>query len=804
MKCDKCGYENVNNSVFCGSCGNKLIVNVEQNNNGNLSNTKSQTPASMDKKKVFIILGIVIGIIILAIVINGIRKKSNSFKDPFEDVEEFVTDEEKISTKKGLGEVNYFTKALEDDYNSGKLSKDEYIMQLAYSIYDKSKLNSKYKSAKLDFNSPSIFFEKANSLSNALSDDTKKYVVEKYLLSDVKWEFAENSSVDGSNTSTFSNQFDHRIDKLINTDNDVNKLDNIKLSSNGHFLLYYTTSGVNAVKESDVDKIAAYLEEVVVKYKEKYGLDFKYESKINLSISDMSILNSNFMKKPSDLVKKILKNRNIDIKYYDTAMPVYLLNTEGTGALGYYVAPFNELMKEAVRLYDLFLDGGQQLDSSISTYAFPYFVVSSSIKDYDDLKIVASHELFHHYQKYICGDGEYKMCSSGNFTEETTADFAAMQISDVNKLGTELNEHASYYTDDVELNIDKIGFKLGAGAGIGYGAFIFANNYANIVDNGYKYLFDSMKTNELLKYLYDNSGGKYKDVLLTTAEKNLTLDYDSKLLIANDDDGKIIYPRKHRNIGKDDVVQSNIIEYSSMHYYYIDPSNYSQKSQLKFFSDRKDLTVLLFVREGESYKYLYSTDLEKDFIINIDDFSYYDEVAFAIVNSSISEQRNYKCEVNNEGLYKATVNSELLKLKGKKDIIDSSSSFVCQLKEEDDTFNEYTQIKLSFDKKEKINEFYVKYFIQIKNYDPDDPTFELTQKLVSGMIQTIKLLYEEEFKYYQIITTEGKTKYSITFKVLKDYYNALSSGLDIEASNKYDIIREIESDGYKCKYLGKS
>ena len=54
-----------------------------------------------------------------------------------------------------------------------------------------------------------------------------------------------------------------------------------------------------------------------------------------------------------------------------------------------------------------------------------------------------------------------------------------------------------------------------------------------------KNIYDMKQLQINYKYLYDKSGGKYKDILITTAKKSLTLDYSNKLLIGNKD-GKLL------------------------------------------------------------------------------------------------------------------------------------------------------------------------------------------------------------------------------------------------------------------------
>lgn len=799
MKCNNCGFENVSGAEFCGNCGNSLIQNKEHQNINNEQLSTSQPQKKKSNKKLFIILGVLLGIVAIVIAIILIINKVNKFDDPFDDIDD-LTVVDTTTSKKGFDESNSFTKKIEEDYKNGNLSKDEYIMQLAYSIYDTSKINYKYKSSKLDFNEPTELFKKFGSMINELSDDTVKYVFEKYTLSNVEWNVKEDPKVTGTVNNGI---FDYEVKPLVNDNSDVSKLDNVKLSGNGNFLIYYTKEGSNAITDADANKIATFLETAVSGYKSMYNLDFHYDAQLSESSlgTVAEVISFGLFSQSTTKASQLLKNNNIDTKYLNTAMPVYIIDTdvENTSALGYYVAPIGGFAETILRVYDIFESNGTQIDNMLTTYSFPFFVVSSALEDFDDTKIVLAHELFHHYQKYICGNGSYGECSSGNFTVETTADQAAIQVAGVNKTGTAINEHAGSYINDVESSIDRIGYKYNGDKGLGYGAFVFATNYADIVDNGANHIFNSLKTSKPLEYIYDNSNGKYKEVLLTTAKKNLTLDYSNKLLIGNSD-GVLVYPPNHKEIGTDNFQESDAINYSSMHYYYINPSDYEEKTQISFNSSTDDLTLLLFVQENNSYKYLYTHSLNSEFVIDVNSFNNYEELVFVIVDSSISGKIMYKYELDNEGTKTPTVTAKSLKLETLEEKIDKFSSFVCHYVEEDNEYRTVTQIKLSFDKKDKINDMYFKGTIQMKNYNPDDPSFAIAQKIVSGLLYIMQHAYEEQFKYFKVITHEETDKYSVTFKITKNYYDALNNSLELDAETKYDIIKSIQAEGYICSY----
>ncbi len=789
MKCNNCGFEHVSSVNFCVNCGEKIYQNIDGENKTSIRSTEQQySKKNKNNKRNLFILGILLIVVIAIIIFIIFFNKKNEFEDPFEDISDLT-----INSTTSINDyktINSFSKKLEDDYQNGKLSSDDYVMQLAYAIYDSDKINLEYKSYNPDFNEPNQLFKIVQDKLDELSNETLIYIFKKYALSDVKWDFPENdSTLETSN----KNLYNYNAVPLINSDSNLSKLTDVKLSSNGHFLIYYTKDGKNAITDNDAENISLFLETIVDAYKSKYGLDFKYKPQYDLN-SQLSIIKifSNQGK-----VSSLLEKNNIDTKYMNTAMPVYIIDTDSdkTGVLGCYFPPFPWFLESIMDIYGIFDDSlGVLEDTSITTYAFPYFIVDSKLNNFDDTKIVLAHELFHHYQKYICGNGSYSECPSGNFTVETTADVAASDVVDVNKIGTAINGHAGVYITDVESSMDKVGYKYGE-SNIGYGAFVFATNYSNLVDNGFTKVFNSIKSANALKYLYDNSDGKYKDILLTTAEKNLTLDYSNKLLIGNYQ-GLQYYPSNYQDIGVNDIKQTNSIVYSSMHYYYINPANYDTKSQLSFNANSDSLTLLLFVKENNSYEYLYSHTLNKEFTIDIQDFSYYEQVAFAIVNSEINGSLSYTYEINNNGTKKPTVTAESLNLKK----IDDISTFTCSKIEEDDQYTTVQQVKISFDSKDKIFNLFFKGTIQMKNYDPNNPTFSISKKIVSGLLKIMQKKYEKQFQNFKLITHDKDDKYSVTFKITKDYYKALNNSFNINGESKNDIIKSIRNNGFACEY----
>jgi len=778
QNCPNCGSEKTNDSQFCGICGFKQPITTE-----NKQNNKNS------KKKIIIISLVLFGILIIALLVNKVSNSGNGkFEDPFQDIEELV-DLTDVDDNKEYKEIITVDSVLEEDYLNNEISADEYILQLAYSIYDYDLLDDKYKSYDMGFDNYDVLADKLEELDGLLSDDTYLYIFQKVMLADVEIDvnlteedinevIAEFKKVlNISESDIIGQEINNEKEEMMlmnNSYGNLRKLNKAKLSKNGNFIIYYLDSEIS---EDTVTEIANTLESTVEFYEKEFGLKYNLDLDVisflqlepklqlkNVAIELMKTLNiPNYVLKKEDInlirIGKLLIYNKIDLSNLFTAMPVFVLDFGGA-ALGKYnssggsfdntlskviVPIINDLCKGGLQESNFCIDnifhGGQidqeQIDlafnSIVTAYTFPNILIDSNISDFDNLKLALGHELFHHYQRYICGDGDYVDCLDDSFTTEITANLASYYYNSkkISKYNTIFNGHAAAGAQDSSEPLDQA---IEFPGNKGYNAYLFGYNYASVVENGINVLFESMKYENSLKYLYDNSNGNYKKALLLTAEKYMTLDYDNKLLVPIAD-GFSPFPGNYSNLGTTNNRQTFNIHNSSMHYFYIKPNNYGENSQIIFEKKNDDLTLLLFVREDNKYRYLYTHSLTEDFVVNVSDFKYYDEVVFSVVNSSILAGMSYSVEVMENGDRTPTVTKESLNLKSNEDVPNNFTSIMCNKVEKDELYQTVYQIKLSFDKKDKINDMYAKATVKMLNTDPDDPIFMMAQQMTSGIFE---------------------------------------------------------------------
>ena len=799
-------------------------MNENLNENNNVTPTVTETvvetpvteptitvPLEPKKKKGGFLKGLIIFLIVVLIIggliFGGIKlyKHLTTIEDPFPDIDSYgAVTETKPS----------FTATIDADYANGVINKDQYLMQLAYSIFEPSKLDAKYSSLNNDYLNPRDLFEELFSSNiDEISTQTKAYIYGKYIINYAQWD----PSLD-EEEGNVSKVKDSKIQKVVNANPQT--LNKVKLSKNENFLIYYTTTGDNAVSEEAVSLYADFLEEHVKNYKKKYGLDFKYEQKYEAGFFETDIGRIAKGRATALLIKN-----GISPEYMNSAMPVYLLNMGDLPVPAFYASsantradlPYDDMVFQALMEVGCVeprfaIDNGKvnptnltpeeleiaktEFCSAALSYAFPYIVLNSGEKNPDNTNLISAHELFHHYQHYICGEGEYDGCKSGLFTIETTANLAATKITDVDSVGTRITNHA-YLVNAYKLFEQNVHDN----AGKGYGAFVFGYNYATTVPNGLNIINDSVKYEHPLNYLYSTANGKYKDAFLATAENYLTLNYDSKQYLPYEIDNtwSLTYPIAHGDIN---VNHRERINYSSMHYYYVDPSTLGE-SKIYFKAESgtpHEMTLLLFVKEDNKYKKVYSHNLDEKFVIKASDWTSYDEIAFSIVESSIENlNAYYNLETSPNIKDEVTVTPKSLGLKEPDQSKRKANTIMCYQVEDTEYFKTGYQVLINLDKDQNIDNMLMKGTLKVKDNVIATKAFDIAKKTAPGILLGIKIKYKQMLKNVRITTTETDDSWTVLFKVTKDYDGAFTSTFGAAGNSKEEIINVIKAKGFTCE-----
>ena len=507
------------------------------------------------------------------------------------------------------------------DYQNGKISTDEYVKYNLYTAYDSSLLPKIYSKSN---NRIAIIHveDLINKYYNELFDDTLRYFAEKINLANVTFEL-DKENTETNDKVTIS---DLLIEKVDAKSEKVTNLNKAILSSNGNFVVWYTTTGDSATSYEAAKKIADGLEATVSKYDELSSNKFKYVSNV--------ISKGN---KYQDQVE-ILKNSNIDVSYLENAMPVYLINYDGN-SLASYLSGYGIGREIINKIF------GSDPNGAIT---FPYILIKpSSFSDFESLEQLYNHELFHHYQKQIlCGSD---ICEDGGdpYILEATANWASSIVSINTKSLGFLNDWAGTarkYASTFMSN--EFANQYGTGS-VGYAMFVYLSNYASFVSNGTEKIVQSIYESNSCKYLNDNAyNSELEQIQKNIVLKNLSQDYDNNNLLVSKNYGSGITVKKEiTGAAKIENIELNRI---AIDYY-----------QLKI-DNNSDFEITLKgnnISSGQVYAYIIAEQNNTYEIINSSQYyahdhifeninsSDYDNLYLAIANISLTTNYNYSFEV---------------------------------------------------------------------------------------------------------------------------------------------------------------
>jgi Leucine-rich repeat (LRR) protein len=408
------------------------------------------------------------------------------------------------------------------------------------------------------------------------------------------------------------------------------------LSSDENFIIFYTDTGDSKISDDAAKELADKLVNSVGKIKKEFGYDFKYNP-----------INNNGTATVNLKMRSVLKANNIDYKYVFTTLPVYVYFGGG------------ESNSEAKAYYTPGIEGyfdglfvGMFSDVAHSVFSLPFMVVKpDSILEKTDMELILAHELFHHYQSYIYGDGNYKKPKIDLFTLETTANLVAATIVEVESKDTILHKHLGNYLEKTNERFDNPNVPY-----YGYNSFTFLKVYSDIVPNGKNIVMESIKVKgtstsyTLLDYLNEKAGSKMMEVMETLAEKNLTNDYDHGAM-----KGKYKPAQNGSKLGSGEYAIQDYTEGLTINYYYLDMKKYKTEVEIIIYTtdNNKELAKnasVLIMGSKNNYQLLSKYSLTEDIVLNTKDYSGYDEIAIVIAVGNIPSSVYYTIQIAEKGL----------------------------------------------------------------------------------------------------------------------------------------------------------
>lgn len=461
MICPQCKNEIPEQGNFCPVCGaKKTEINPEATSIPVAETAKIPAKGRKKKTALIIILSIIALIAITLALFFTLRTKTVTTAPVCEGT---ITKVQKLNSHQKIHK----------DYTEGKIDVNTYFTQLYYCEYDSANLDEKYTSdykyysASIDDMMMDLILEHPKEIDR----DIIRAFVEKTNLSDVSIVYrgedftAENQSDQG---------FDFKAELLSETEEDPtqnplelrinHELDTVLLSYNSNFLVWYTTTGADAITEEQAKNIASGLEHAVEKYKELFDVDFKYQPNLEISLG-----------KDYQSSAKILKANGLSEDVFTKAMNVYIYDTGSDSTCATHVKyPPDEQMQKLANsgIPELFIVDG--------LVAHPYIQINRRAFDnMETLQQLYSHELFHEYQDIFTRESTGSIYLTPQNYSDATANLAAALVTEYRETDNFLNSWAEIYIYNCDSSLQSIT----DGYSYGYGVFPYLYIYSQQVDN---------------------------------------------------------------------------------------------------------------------------------------------------------------------------------------------------------------------------------------------------------------------------------------------------------------------------------
>lgn len=541
--------------------------------------------------------------------------------------------------KKSL--INIFP-ILQQEYDSGEIDINKYFQELVYYMYDQDKFDTKYQPVSTTFlyNYQDTLIDIISNYKDQLDENTIKVFLDGITLSNVHLGKKTNAQlqsniVDPVNERCSNNKCNHyesqntflglvqsgeKNPTLTNSEknsddgrnNKDHNLDKVYLTSNEHFLIWYTETGNDAITQEQLLNIANGLETTVSDYERIFNIKYKYTPNEDSFISPDTIN-----------AKKILKENNIDDRKLNTAMSVYVYECIGNDE---FLGGYLNIENAGVVISLLDAIGWFENNGAV---AFPYMLLNkTAFKEPDNLTAIYRHELFHHFQHTYCNSQKTRCNTETNFFE-AMANFASSTTSKIST-STALNDHATKYTE----NINKHMLSLD-----GYYIFPYFYSYTSIVDNWQEILLPAHIAKNPYKTITENT---------TTEElRNVINDVGYRMLTQN-------YPyitlKQNKNIETTYEIKLNqthnfTINQSAINFIELLPAT----TTVEFENDNKYLTATLYgYKDGQYEKLSQFIDTRGLDELNTDNYLKYEKLYLMITNCDFKDTHSYKIITKNE------------------------------------------------------------------------------------------------------------------------------------------------------------
>jgi len=629
MICPNCKSQVVPEADFCSNCGTnlqnlknnnsiQLQTNIQQgiiqaqndfqqyNNNG----VEQKNVKNKSKLALFIVSALIIVLIggLAYFGINYFNKNKSVVNNNDNNDNNSFEETKKLNT----------LEKLKIDYENGTLSVNDYFTQLVYLEFNSSELDSKYisdykyhiSSCELDTD------EILEDFYDKLDQNIVKYYLTNKMMANVSLSEESIAATPQSNNNSIyeAKLLDNKTDSKKVTNHYLNE---VHLSSNGHFLIWYARYGLDGITEEQLNSISDGLEKSVIDYENYFKVYYSYRPYV-----DNKYFNDDY-----ESAEEILKRNNLSTSLLYTAMSVYIYDTGSDSVL----ASYNDVKKASKAINRSLLFDILDEDGIIN---YPYIIINRrGIGDNSDSLVqLYNHELFHHMQFLYCKSTSNERCTADTVFSEAMANFASSKVSSVDTTDNFLNNWAGIYTKNTSTKLFDIADK---GGSFGYAIFPYLYSYSTMSKDWVKVLMEAHNNINPFIYIQNNTS---KDDLVNTindlAYYTLSQKYDNNSLISN---SGVSYKLEL----EDKNIYNLTINEGSIDYFELDSS-----TDLKVFTSGNN--YLTFKVYG--YKDGVYSELDSSFeSIELDTAFYvrYDKFYLVVTNGDLTNTYDYTVSLEN-------------------------------------------------------------------------------------------------------------------------------------------------------------
>ncbi|MCR5573154.1 MAG: hypothetical protein K6F57_05315 [Candidatus Saccharibacteria bacterium] len=301
------------------------------------------------------------------------------------------------------------------EYKLGAIDVSEYFDQLVNISYDEGALNEIYKAdegSEPDISHDDEIIDLIKKNSNKLNKETIQFFINEY----------------SQNTYYFGTPKENKVStaKDIQLADDEAKertmrqrfFNQVILSENGNFLVWYTKEGEDKITDEQAKNIGATLEKSIAPYEQLFGYKYEFRRNVNTANPARELI-----------AKAYLKANKIDTKKLDTAMSVFVYETNSDDVLAtYYSNNDLESLKPVLEILKDLIIKEEYLN-------YPYIRIDQdATEDLAYSSQVINHEFVHHFQYLYCANKTSRYCPGGTSDNyliyETVAQFGSSRVSD--------------------------------------------------------------------------------------------------------------------------------------------------------------------------------------------------------------------------------------------------------------------------------------------------------------------------------------------------------------------------------------